>query len=247
MYPYFLWGSIETLVLLLASGLTNQPLSLPLDRALLQILWAPPAQFWFLYALFFLHVIALVTLSLGGRLLFAGAFALLYTVCVVSPQVSDLLAHYIAGTNILFYVLGVSLGGPLVAWRGTVVRPYLLMLIAGTVCSAAVWAAWSAKAASYSYVALPAAFAGTAAILLLAYADPFRLSRWLEPLGRRSMPIYLLHILFLAGARILLVKAFHVSNVDLILPIIFVIGVAGPLVCERIARSLRLNLIVGLG
>jgi len=246
-YPYFLWGLVQTIVQLLASGLITHPISQPPVELLIYMLWAPPAQFWFLYALFFLHLIALLTLLVGGRVLFMLVFSLVYASSAISPPVASFISSYVTGTNILFYVLGVCIGGPLIGWRGHLAQPYAYTIIAAIVFFSAVWVGWTTGGGLDTYATLPAAFAGCGAVLLLCRTDALRENPLLGYLGRRALPIYVLHVMFVAGARIVLVKAFHLSSVDLILPIIFLAGIAGPLVIDRAARSLRLRAALGLG
>jgi len=132
-------GRVQLAVLSLASSVVTNPVSQPLTEQLVSMLWAPPGPFWFLYALFFLHVIAFLTISIGGRVLFLFAFALIYAVSSAFPPVAGLISSYVSGTDILFYVLGVSVGGLLVGWRGNLDQPYACALIAIIVFVAVVW------------------------------------------------------------------------------------------------------------
>jgi fucose 4-O-acetylase-like acetyltransferase len=248
-YPYFLWGSVQLAVLSLASSVVTNPVSQPLTEQLLSMLWAPPGPFWFLYALFFLHVIALLTVSIGGKVLFLLAFAVIYATSSAFPPVAGLISSYVSGTDILFYVLGVSVGGLLVGWRGNPDQPYACVLIAIIIFVAVVWVGWNTGISpdTYTVTVLPAAFAGTGATLLLCRLDALRENRWLACLGRRILPIYLLHVMFVAGARILLVKGVHVDSMAVVLPTIFLAGVFGPLIVYHAVRVLRLQGVLGLG
>ena len=249
-YPYFLWGAIQTLVLLMAANLINHPVQEPIGTALLRIFWVPPAQFWFLYVLFFLHLAAFLAISVGGRVVLALAAGTLYAACLFLPSFEATITHYINGEAVLFllaYVAGVCFGGSVVSWRGQIEQPYLWSLLGFIVLFASAWRSWSDGADWYSYAMLPGAFAGCAATLVLARSDAFCRNRWLAYLGRRSMPIYLLHVLFVAGTRIALVKAGHISSVIVILPVIFLVGVVGPLLVHWVARVCRIQLATGLG
>jgi fucose 4-O-acetylase-like acetyltransferase len=246
-YPYFLWGLVQTTVLLLASNLINHPIHDSIISALGRIFWAPPGQFWFLYVLFLLHMTALLTIWLGGRTLFALAFTVLYAVSAISPATSDIVSNYVSGSSILFYVLGVCFGGSIIGWRGKLQQPYVWALISFVLFLTAAWQGWIWGQDWYSYATLPAAFAGSAAVLLAARSDAFCNNQWLVYLGRRSMPIYVLHVLFVAGTRIVLDKFFHISGLGLILPTIFLAGVIGPLLVDRAARTWRLQPVLGLG
>ena len=245
-YPYFLWGMVQTAVQILAAGVVNSPLALPPAEQLPRIAWSPPAQFWFLYALFFLHLAALAAFRAGGRVAFALAFAALLAVAAAVPPVADFIGGYVSGTNILFYVLGALAGGPLLAWRGRLARPWSLVAIGVIVFLSLVWLGWTAGLKFDSLATLPAAFAGSATALLLCRTGLLRENRWLAYIGRRALPIYVLHVLCVAGARIALVKLGHIAQLGLILPSIFIAGVAGPLLVDRAVRAARLSAVLGL-
>lgn len=245
-YPYFLWGAVQTAFSILAAGVVNNPVALPPAYQFVSMFWAPPAQFWFLYVLFFLHLVALIAIRAAGRVGFALAFALIFAACAVWPGVAGFVTHYVSGADILFYVLAVIVGGWLVNWRGRIASPYALALIGAIVFLSLVWIGWRAQASPDSYATLPAAFAGTAVVVLLCRSDALRENRWLAYLGRRSLTIYVLHVLCVAGTRIALLKGLHAANLAVVFPAIFVAGVAGPLIAYRIAQALRLNAALGL-
>jgi fucose 4-O-acetylase-like acetyltransferase len=111
----------------------------------------------------------------------------------------------------------------------------------------AAWAAWSTQSDFYAPAALPAAFAGTAAVIIIARSLRARPAEILSYLGRRAMTIYVMHVLFVAGTRILLVQHLHVENPAAVLPIIVVVGVLGPLAAYSVLGRLRLQSALGLG
>jgi fucose 4-O-acetylase-like acetyltransferase len=238
--PYFIWGAAQLLAEYLASGLLNHPLNVQL----LSIFWAPPAQFWFLYALFFLHMIALVAFRIGGSMAFALVFAMIFAACAASPELQEFITGYVSGADILFYVLGACVGSSLLQWRGRIGGGYGVILIASLSFGSLVSVGWHREVAPYAM--LPAAFAGSALVLLISASDTLRDNTVLAYLGRRALPIYVLHVLFVAGTRIALVKGAHVSEVGVVLPVIVVVGILAPLAIDRGVRSLRLSAQLGL-
>jgi fucose 4-O-acetylase-like acetyltransferase len=246
-YPYFLWGAVNVGAMLLASGLINHRLLTSPAQAFAEILWKPPGPFWFLFVLFFLHLTALLTLRSGGKLLLVAAAAALYLLCATWQPAADFLWNYVAGTNILFYVLGVCIGQQVVNWRGRIPQPYTAAAIAAVIFFASAWTGWRTEAEWYSYVTLPAAFAGTIAVLLLSRSDLLNGSQWLSYIGRRAISIYVMHILFVASTRILLAKIFHIDSVAIILPVIVAMGVVMPLIIDRVTVRLRIQPALGLG
>lgn len=55
VYPYLLWSSAQGILEVLAASMTNKPTSW---FEVLAMLWAPRAQFWFLYVLFLIFIVA---------------------------------------------------------------------------------------------------------------------------------------------------------------------------------------------
>jgi fucose 4-O-acetylase-like acetyltransferase len=101
-WPYFLWATVQVCVLQAASGMVNHPTTHGLAASLIRLLWAPAAQFWFLYALFFLHMTVLVSVRFGGKPLFCTVIASAYVACMLSSDVSSFVTSYISLTCILF-------------------------------------------------------------------------------------------------------------------------------------------------
>jgi fucose 4-O-acetylase-like acetyltransferase len=245
-FPYFIWGVVQLLAEYQAQNLLNHPLTVSLNDQLMSIFWAPPAQFWFLYALFFLHLVALIAFCIGGSMAFALAFVMIFAGCAASPELQGLITDYASGTDILFYVLGACVGSSLLQWRGRIGRGYGLILIASLAFASLISVGWTRGIEPDMYAMLPAAIAGSVLVLLVSASDALRGNRVLAYLGRRALAIYALHVLFVAGTRIALVKGAHVSEVAIILPVIVVVGILAPLAIDRGARSLRLSAQLGL-
>jgi fucose 4-O-acetylase-like acetyltransferase len=245
-YPYFLWGTVQISVEFLTSGLLNHPMTFSSADQLFSILWAPPAQFWFLYSLFFLHLIALIAFRINGSTAFVLTLAIIFAACAASPGLREFITGYVTGTDILFYGLGACVGSSLLQWRGNIGRGYGLILIASILFGSLVGVGWQREIPLNTYAMLPAAFAGTALVLVLSASDTLRDNKVLAYLGRRALSIYVLHVFFVAGTRIALVKGAHVSDLGIVLPVIVLMGLIAPLAIDRVARSLRLSAQLGL-
>jgi hypothetical protein len=95
---------------------------------------------------------------------------------------------------------------------------------------------------------LPATLLGGAALLLLAdsLSRGSRLVAWTTgSVGRMTMPVFLLHVIFIAGTRILLVKLLGFSDVA-VLPLLVAVGISGPLLVRRVTDRLGLSAILAL-
>lgn len=200
-YPYFLWSLFQGSVQIALARYINAP---PSWHDLAQIAWKPIGQFWFLLALFIVHLLAMLTAS---KLRFLAPLA------VVSYGYCAIYANSITGSAanmLLFYVLGIFLGRheeklyfgtPRLAFIGT------LSALAYTLC---VWWGRHASAGNYYGIAsLPACLMGIFFVLLASQlcermAGVF--SRILAQVGLASMTIYVMHILACSGARVVLGK-----------------------------------------
>lgn len=260
VWPYFLWSVLQLTAIWSIGALANRPVE-SIWPGVSSMLWQPVSQFWFLYALFFLHVIASFVLPRYGReALLLGALALKALMLVVDLP----FAARLISAQALFYAIGVWLAPQgverIVASRRPVLVAALWIalascLIAATLDAAARYApdlpvalASSPQLANiaWRFPAIAAALAGTLAILALSVALRGSAAAFLAWLGQHTMPIFLLHILFIAGGRILLTRAgMGTSSLDLLVPLVFALGLVFPLAIDAIAQRLRLDRLVG--
>lgn len=98
---------------------------------------------------------------------------------------------------------------------------------------------------AWSLGAAPAAVAGTAAMVLLARLPGWHGGGLVAALGRNSMAVFVLHVLFLAGTRIVLVRS-GLAVPLLLFPLLVTAGLAGPLVAARLLRGAGLARWLGI-
>lgn len=234
-WPYFLWSAIEGFVALSVGPATNHPLSM---QDLLGIAVQPIHHFWFLYALFLCHAAAAVA---AGRTVFMLVLAGIFLLVPVGPL--GMLA--VAATSMPYYVAGILLSRR--PSFGDLLHRYKLWLAGG---------AWLVFAALFIGIrpdvrppSLPlqlclgaAGIAGT--IALATFAERVKL---LVLLGQASMAIYVLHTLFSAGLRIVVVAMVLNPNPVLVLAGVTLAGLVGPTVAWIICDRLRLLKVLGLG
>jgi len=244
-WPYFLWGSLQSLVIASLGGLVNRAEEFGPAR-LVALLWEPTAQFWFLQSLFVMQLLAWLALPRMG----AGRVLLLCVALRVLPEI-DALDMPAAVVQMLrfapFFMLGAWMG-PWLVRRAAQVRVAMACLLAVIAAIAWLAAALGVRALDLGYwsaAALPAAFAGSIALMAASSAMRGRGADMFAALGRASMAIYVLHVLFVAGARIMLNKGLGLTQPWLILALALAAGVAGPLVVRAVA--LRLNAARWLG
>ena len=219
--PYVVFSVVYILINSLV-GQTNTHSSL---WDLLYIWKTPVAQYWYLYALFFLFVIWTV---------FAGTLKNWQITIFVT------LAGYVApffGVQfgcfevVIFSALAFGLGTCLDITKLTQISLWLkcvvvvLHIIVGAVL---IWAQWIEKPIATELVMVLGIYAS---ILLISVAQRFAPVSWyLDFMNRYSLQIYLLHTIFTAGVRIVLLRLVVTNWV-----VHLIIGCAAGLGCSVLA------------
>ncbi len=259
VWPYFLWGAIQLILGALAAKYTNTP-STGLAHDLLSMPIAPPAQFWFLYALLALHLLSWVVLPR------VGAIGLLIVAFVLASLFEQGLIPNLLGQACKmapYYALGVLLGStrPFMTWLSSA-RVVLVssLLFLGALAVALVVARvthglgprlYGLESASiareaWGFRSFFAAILATVAICAVFATNEKRLPGWLKFIGQHSLSIYVLHIMCIAGARIVLRSLFGLEDPTLLLPSIVVIGLVVPLIAYIVADRLKIARYVAL-
>lgn len=256
-WPYLLWATVQILVVSAAGSLVNTPVE-DLGTSLAALLHTPPSQFWFLYVLAIMQVLAMLLLPRIGA---GGFLALALLAFAIAPADLPVVPAH-AARMLPFFALGCLLGA-----RGWAAAPKALggctaaaIALAAVLLCAATAAALIGMGGPEAFadtrtnaivgmtwhpLSLAAAVAGVAAVAALAARLQGPAGRALAYLGNRSMAIYLLHIIPLAGTRILMAKAFGMDTPAL-LPLLLLVGTLAPLAAAEVARRLRIARALGL-
>jgi fucose 4-O-acetylase-like acetyltransferase len=239
-YPYLLWATLQTLVQILLSRYTNHRVGF---EELWSIGYAPPMQFWFLYALF-LQVLLIGALSkLGlGRGAILGVAALLYVTQSLVPLVGWMPLQQARGM-LLYTCLGVFMGA---SPRIKAIEAGRSALYAGSVvvgfAVVAVFALRSDPSRSDPNLAFVVASCGMLASIslcvLLGRLGAVRISQLLTEWGEASLAIYVAHTLVSAGVRIVLTRAFHVENPAIHAVLGTLLGLTVPWAMFRLCRRI---------
>lgn len=256
LWPYFLWSAVQLTVILFAGSAVTAPLT-GYWRQLLSLPVIPVAQFWFLYAILLLHVLSILVLPRLGPVtlvLIGFGLASLAGRGVLPTFLAD------AGSMAPYYAIGVWVG----AVGGADRRPgRALVLISSAAAILAVGFATAStmsglgaafatlKAPEIAHIAfgLPNVFAALPAVFAfgcLMGAAGERVGGVLPYLGRHSLSIYVLHVMFVAGSRIVLLKVVHLTSPVGVLTLLVAIGIVGPVLVYEAARRRRLTGILGL-
>ena len=260
VWPYVLWSvALVAAANLAPGGLNHAPPSLMAGIA--QIPSRPVGPFWFLYSLFLLQAGAL----LAARWRAEAAYPWVLLALSVAARV-------LGGANILtitasmglWYALGYAMGPGLLTYlarpRRTLdvptVAAAVLVMTAGL--GAAIFAAVRvsgqiahAPAPVVAAIAWRASFIGFAVLGVVAtfaagWALRGPLARWVGVIGRRSMPIYVMHVTIVAATRIFLRRAGLVNPYE-ILTMATLLGLILPIVVFALAQRFGVNRMLGLG
>lgn len=213
-YPYLVWSSLQMAMQALASGHTNHSAHL---GDLWTIVYAPPMQFWFLYALL-LHALLIAVLSKLGvpaRWIAVIAIAGDLTASMVPLGRWGLLypaRHYFPYTALGAFLGAASIG----AWLN---RTQVLLWGVSIVGFASIGLVARDIAPDMHRLALAFGLAGTAASLCLAglwtratgraaQVTSAIVAEW----GRASLAIFVAHTIASAVTRIVLQRVFHLND-----------------------------------
>ncbi|MET0377265.1 MAG: acyltransferase [Rhizorhabdus sp.] len=235
-WPYLLWSLIQGGILVFFARFTNGGAEL---RELGAILWAPMAQFWFLYVLFAFHILVTATGARAGILVPMALLGLILGTFWPMYSLPQRLFHFL-----IFFVAGVLLTRPIKALPplGTWAILACLALFAALVGLPA----WLVFPNHDAPLAVPAAIFGIAAALLLARRLTGRALDWAALLGRASMTIFVLHILATAGTRIAMMLLGVPREPLLYLAVCTAVGVGGPLLADAVFARLGIKPLLGL-
>lgn len=209
---YLLWTVIQGGVKVATGSLANTPVS---AESLLAELWLPQSQLWFLPSLAAMTVVTVLIAPWRSTLRANIGLALAILVSLAAWGHSGRWALTMGMGLLVFFVAGSVVGDPrLIAWLR---RPCAIAIgaVSAVVFLGTVWAVdptppsthfWPVTASSVA-AGVVASVAGTCALLVLSrLLSATAVYRALSLLGRRSLEIFLAHIIFASGARIMLTQ-----------------------------------------
>ncbi|MEO0541040.1 MAG: acyltransferase [Cyanobacteria bacterium P01_A01_bin.105] len=235
VYPYLVWSVLQE-KLRTITGIRHEPLT-----HLWQILYSPLMQFWFLYVLFLISIVAVLLrkLQVSVEVIF-GLSSLLLASLLIDLNLGPWGVLYMVRVYSLYFAAGAVCG----KWR---VLPRLARLgvrglAQGTFLGfGVVTLAVLFKVASVPVLAALWATAGIFSTLLLAmYLDRTHHLPFVRFWGQRSLEIYLAHTIFSAAAATLVHRLLGPSYLALEVMVSLVAGMAGPVVLYRFCQRWRL-------
>jgi fucose 4-O-acetylase-like acetyltransferase len=260
-YPYLLWSVIQYSVIYAAGSLVNRPVT-AFWPALLQLPVVSISQFWFLYVLFVMHLAAYLVVPRWGARAF---LAIAIVAKLVVPLVAVPVMLRLVMVHGAFYALGVLLGAD---WGGRLGRMmdtrrnWALPLVIAAMATAWITTeaiiavnsgrfpqlhSWEISALAWRLPVAPASLVIASGVMAAAIACRGMLASILAYLGRRTMAIFVLHVMFIAGTRIVLTRYWHPVDPVLLLVACVAIGLVAPLAISATARRFTSSRVLGIG
>ncbi len=238
IYPYILWSLLQGFIEATLSTYTNGSVGF---SDVLALLWQPRAQYWFLYALFLVFfVCSIIFRNRDYR------FVLFFLpVAVMTYVYQDLISINIylgfISNNLVFFVVGILFG------QLPLSRIFSKPLLFGGITLLFVLSQYffhfnmDMVYSEKGYLSLLLAIISI--IFIVALSD--WLSRYplkfLVLIGTSSLAIYLMHVIFGAGSRVVLIKLFDVNDVFIHLVIGCIFGVIAPILVLALSKRINFN------
>lgn len=238
VYPYVVWSLLQGTLEVGMGRFTNGTLSM---NEVLQLFWAPRAQFWFLYALFLILMISLLLYRRSSALNVWGVALLGLLVYVNGHRFPDTGRFWLVTVNFVFFAAGVCFS---LYQVGISERARALLwpsLIAFVLVQWLYHGLWGMH---YRMGGFQTVLVGVASIwFVIVWSMNATQRHWwwskaLTILGAASMSIYLMHILASSGVRVVLSKILHVQAPLLHVLAGVVLGVLLPWLVARAAPKL---------
>jgi fucose 4-O-acetylase-like acetyltransferase len=236
VYPFIIWSILQTSAEILLSYLspytnTQTPLT-----ELITCLIIPRDQFWFLYALFFITVINyfLFRLNVAAGIYFSIVLWIGYI----------LLRQFVPDTFnntfqfLIFFDIGILFSQ---SRKFTVVIGSAKFLLAGAIIFAATEYFYFSGVFPFNSIILSKFLVGVAGSLLVIQLSRLAVAANFLPIlsyiGKRSLPVYLAHMLVASGTRIFLLKFLKVDNLAVNCIIGTLTGIFLPLLLYKVVSK----------
>ena len=235
-YPYIVWSLLQGLLEVSLSGATNGSVTL---GQVFSLLWQPRAHFWFLYELFSVFVIAGLLYRCTNRFWLSTVFVASIALYLSGFSPVDIYAFNTLGQWFVYFALGVITANRVP--RLGIKNGYALAFFTAAFLVGQ-WVFHDALGYldnSHSTMAgLLLALFGIAFVMAISqHVVGFNWS-WLQTVGRRSMEIYLVHVIAGSGIRIILHRFLGVTDIGIHMVLGMVGAVVLPLLlatfCERL-------------
>lgn len=234
-YLYLLWSVIQFTVQLSLNKYTNGETSV---QDIFYVLFMPKGHMWFLFALLVIFIVNAIVFSIipRSKYQFVAISLLIIGLVFRIVEFTEITIIYRIQKNILFFEIGIFYS--MYFKDREVSTKYLrgLLILFLLVFITIIYFNFIRSLTDYDSQVF-AALIGVSIICILSFLVE---SRFLSYLGNSSLEIYLAHILFASGSRIILDKFLHIDNLALHIFVGLAIGLAGPLFLVMLAQKVKL-------
>ncbi|HLO16016.1 MAG TPA: acyltransferase [Anaerolineales bacterium] len=240
-YPYFIWSILQVSVEVIFSDQTQRGTGL---KDLLAIPYRPWGQFWFIYALFLMHVTYTALAAFGKfsvPITLVIAFGLFFY-----PIPTGLFALLGFSGHFIFFVAGIYLKKYLVDQKINTIPPgvtlilFVVLIAAGYYLFTEVIEPIRLIGSPYPLYFLILSILGISACIGLAgYFSRRKIFEFLSMLGIYSLQIFLAHMLVGVGTRVILLVLFNIQNwiIHIILGVLA--ALIFPVILQKVATRIK--------
>ena len=240
-YPYLIWSLLQTSIELFLANNTYRGINI---EDILAIPYRPWSQFWFLYALICMYIAYSMFTMLGK---FSTAVMTLSAVILFFyPINTEIAALHDFSIEFLFFVAGILakryLTNPEKHSIPIEVTFVLFIILMGSgyfIFTNQIDPTRLTNGSHPFYFLYLSTLGITSCIGLSQYLARKNCCRYIKVLGIYSLQIYLVHMLAGVGARIILLKLFHLQNPALHICIGVIVGLWAPIILYKISLLLH--------
>lgn len=241
LYPYLIWTVIQVSLQNLLPQFVNEKTGW---STYLSIIYNPREieQFWYLHALFSIMVIysvlkvklkipPFIHLAIGLVLFLISQYT--YKHGIILYFMWDVFANYI------FFALGDLLSGYLLNKENrNKIASKKLLLINIPVCFALhYYYLLNPEVQSHPFI-LVIALSGIILMLNVSFLlEKTPGLEFLKVLGANSLYIYLMHVMLMAGARVVMIRLFHIESIPFLLASTILLGLVVPILAHHILNK----------
>lgn len=237
VYPYIIWSLIQGVLSYSLQNMTNYKTTV---SEVLSLLWLPQDQFWFLYALFVVFIFYALAYSLLRNVIALFVLSLLLYIFKADLSIGWSVAN--AAINFGIYFCAGMLFSHFKANEFKVSYGWLLASLLVFVISQF---CFHNQFYTGDLAKLMMAFVGVGMVILLSKLLDQRF-HLLGLLGRCSLEIYLVHVIFGSGFRIFMQYCFNIENSVFHLVLGTLIGVFISLLFAEAVKRMQFNFLFSM-
>jgi len=240
LYPYIVWSIIQGIIEISLSKYTTEPISL---GNLVTILWDPRKQFWFLYALFLIFVLNTIAFIFLERYI-KGVSRLVFLIFVIGSflfllkqRLPDYYFLQIVVSHYVYFCFGILF------WK-LFNDDYNSIFLSLGLLTIFLFFEYSVYYATIlpsdtAIMKLILAFSGILTVISICKNLPAKILNIVSFVGVYSLEIYLMHIIFGSGVRMILKIFFNIMNTNVHLILGVLAGLILPIVVAKVTQRVN--------